>query len=88
MKSLEQAIRRTNATFKQQTAELSSVTRDLNVAGMNLNRLAEDEIRLKQRTHQATMELNQQQQALQRLNRAQQQYHRYSNFARNGALQA
>ncbi|HGW3398429.1 phage tail tape measure protein [Acinetobacter nosocomialis] len=85
MKSLEQAIRRTNATFKQQTAELSSVTRDLNVAGMNLNRLAEDEIRLKQRTHQATMELNQQQQALQRLNRAQQQYHRYSNFARNGA---
>ncbi|MRA09704.1 phage tail tape measure protein [Acinetobacter nosocomialis] len=85
MKSLEQAIRRTNATFKQQATELSSVTRDLNVAGMNLNRLAEDEIRLKQRTHQATMELNQQQQALQRLNRAQQQYHRYSNFARNGA---
>jgi hypothetical protein len=85
MKSLEQAIRRTNATFKQQATELSSVTRDLNLAGMNLNSLAEDEIRLKQRTHQATMELNQQQQALQRLNRAQQQYHRYSNFARNGA---
>lgn len=85
MKSLEQAIRRTNTTFKQQAAELSSVTRDLNVAGMNLNRLAEDETRLQQRTHQATMELNQQQQALQRLNRAQQQYHRYSNFARNGA---
>ncbi|MFP0418638.1 phage tail tape measure protein [Acinetobacter nosocomialis] len=85
MKSLEQAIRRTKATLKQQAVELSSVTRDLNVAGMNLNRLAEDETRLQQRTHQATMELNQQQQALQRLNRAQQQYHRYSNFARNGA---
>lgn len=85
MKSLEQAIRRTTATFKQQGAELSSVTRDLNVAGININRLAEDETRLRQRTHQATMELNQQQQALQRLNRAQQQYHRYGSIARNGA---
>ncbi|MDC4436919.1 phage tail tape measure protein [Acinetobacter baumannii] len=85
MKSLEHAIRRTTETFKQQGAELSGVTRELNVAGVNINRLAEDETRLRQRTHQATMELNQQQQALQRLNRSQQQYHRYSNFARNGA---
>ncbi|EKU54483.1 hypothetical protein ACINWC323_3227 [Acinetobacter sp. WC-323] len=85
MKSLEQAIRRTTATFKQQGAELSGVTRDLNVAGININRLAEDETKLKQRTHQATMELNQQQQALKRLNRAQDQYHRYGSIARNGA---
>lgn len=85
MKSLEQAIRRTSVTFRQQRTELSSVTRDLNAAGININRLAEDETRLRQRTHQATQELNQQQQALQRLNRAQQQYHRYSNFARNSA---
>lgn len=83
LKNLEAGILRTKSALKSKSAELTGVVRDLNVAGVRVEQLAADENKLKQRTFEANMELNKQRDALNRLTRAQQQYHRHRDIARN-----
>ena len=83
LKNLEAGILRTKSALKSKSAELTGVIRDLNVAGVRVDQLAADENKLKQRTFEANLELNKQRDALNRLTRAQQQYQRHRDIARN-----
>ena len=71
---LEQGIRRTQAALKSKSAEITSVTRDLNTAGVQMHNLGESESDLKNKIHLTTMALNKQKEALGKHEVAQKNY--------------
>lgn len=71
---LEQGIRRTQAALKSKSAEITSVTRDLNTAGVQMHNLGESESELKNKIHLTTMALNKQKEALGKHDVAQKNY--------------
>lgn len=76
LNNAEQAVKRLNNTYKNQSEELTHVVQDINRAGMSVSNLASDENSLRDRIHNTTMELNRRREAMERTARAQAQYAR------------
>ena len=74
---LEQGIRRTQAALKSKSAEITSVTRDLNTAGVQMHNLGESESDLKNKIHLTTMALNKQKETLGKHQAAQENYEKW-----------
>lgn len=74
---LEQGIRRTQAALKSKSAEITSVTRDLNTAGVQMHNLGESESDLKNKIHLTTMALNKQKESLGKHQAAQENYEKW-----------
>ncbi|CAM3018224.1 phage tail tape measure protein [Acinetobacter celticus] len=71
---LEQGIRRTKAALKSKSVEITTVTRDLNTAGIQVHNLGESESNLKNKIHLTTMALNKQKETLGKHEVAQKNY--------------
>lgn len=76
LNNAEQAVKRLNNTYHNQSQELTSVVQSINRAGMSVSNLASDENNLRDRIHNTTMELNRRREAMERTARAQAQYAR------------
>lgn len=74
---LEQGIRRTKAALKSKSVEITTVTRDLNTAGIQVHNLGESESNLKNKIHLTTMALNKQKESLGKHQEAQKNYEKW-----------
>lgn len=74
---LQQGIRRTKSELKSKRAEITNVTRDLNVAGIQVDKLGDSESELKDKIHLTTMSLNKQKDALGKHATAQKNYEKW-----------
>lgn len=74
---LQQGIRRTKSELKSKRAEITNVTRDLNVAGIQVDKLGDSESELKNKIHLTTMSLNKQKDALGKHATAQKNYEKW-----------
>lgn len=74
---LEQGIRRTKAALKSKSVEITTVTRDLNTAGIQVHNLGESESNLKNKIHLTTMALNKQKESLSKHQEAQKNYEKW-----------
>lgn len=70
----EAAHKRLTAVQKSQRTELTGMAQDFNKAGIQMDRLNEEESDLKNKIHLTTMELNKQKEALSRHEKAQKKY--------------
>lgn len=77
LKSLEEGIKRTSAALKGKRAEITTVTRDLNMAGIQVDHLGDSESALKDKIHLTTMSLNKQKEALSKHQAAQQNFEKW-----------
>lgn len=77
LKSLEEGIKRTSAALKGKRAEITTVTRDLNIAGIQVDHLGDSESALKDKIHLTTMSLNKQKEALSKHQAAQKTYEKW-----------
>lgn len=70
----EAAQKRLKAAQKNQGTEMTALVRELNQAGISVDKLADDESELKNKIHLTTMEINRQKESLERHQKAQKQY--------------
>ena len=70
----EAAHKRLMAVQKSQSKELTGMAQEFNKAGIQMDRLNEEESDLKNKIHLTTMELNKQKEALSRHEKAQKKY--------------
>lgn len=70
----EAAQKRLKAAQKNQGTEMTALIRELNQAGISVDKLADDESELKNKIHLTTMEINRQKESLERHQKAQKQY--------------
>ncbi|MDC4808526.1 phage tail tape measure protein [Acinetobacter baumannii] len=70
----EAAQKRLKAAQKNQGTEMTALVRELNQAGISVDKLADDESELKNKIHLTTMEINKQKESLERHQKAQKQY--------------
>lgn len=70
----ETAQKRLKAAQKNQGTEMTALVRELNLAGISVDNLADDESELKNKIHLTTMEINKQRESLERHQKAQKQY--------------
>jgi len=81
----EAAVKRLNATYKNQSQELTTTVQHLNRAGLNVDQLANHENELRDRIHSTTMELNRRREAMDRAARAQDQFKKTQAVLQKGA---
>lgn len=70
----EAAQKRLKAAQKNQGTEMTALVRELNQAGISVDKFADDESELKNKIHLTTMEINKQKESLERHQKAQKQY--------------
>ncbi|WP_151684803.1 phage tail tape measure protein [Acinetobacter seifertii] len=70
----QKALERLNSTYGRQSKQLTETVQELHKAGLSVQTLTQDESNLKDKITQTTIAYEKQKQAIERINRAQQQY--------------
>lgn len=81
----EAAVKRLNATYNNQSKEITTTAQELNKAGMNVNKLADHESELKHKIMLTTMELNKRRDALDKNSKSQEQFRKTQESLKKGA---